>query len=141
MRYLLSFFVGVLLSASLYAQSAGDKRSSFSVHAGPSWYLGRFVGITDRADTYRSDLRKGVAWDVNYLGQITGRELKFGLGFLYQESGSHPETQAANFRRIAAGPVPSIHFSCVSPHLPCRVLLPGALPLHSSYARLCLFRL
>lgn len=78
MRYLLSFFVGVLLSASLYAQSAGDKRSSFSVHAGPSWYLGRFVGITDRADTYRSDLRKGVAWDVNYLGQITGRELKFG---------------------------------------------------------------
>ena len=40
MRYLLSFFVGVLLSASLYAQSAGDKRSSFSVHAGPSWYLG-----------------------------------------------------------------------------------------------------
>ena len=86
MRYLLSFFVGVLLSASLYAQSAGDKRSSFSVHAGPSWYLGRFVGITDRADTYRSDLRKGVAWDVNYLGQITGRELKFGLGFLYQGS-------------------------------------------------------
>lgn len=85
MRYLLSFFVGVLLSASLYAQSAGDKRSSFSVHAGPSWYLGRFVGITDRADTYRSDLRKGVAWDVNYLGQITGRELKFGLGFLYRE--------------------------------------------------------
>lgn len=86
MRYLLSFFVGVLLSASLYAQSAGDKRSSFSVHAGPSWYLGRFVGITDRADTYRSDLQKGVAWDVNYLGQITGRELKFGLGFLYQGS-------------------------------------------------------
>lgn len=29
MRYLLSFFVGVLLSASLYAQSAGDKDHHF----------------------------------------------------------------------------------------------------------------
>lgn len=86
MRDLLCFFVGVLLTTSLYAQSTGDKRSSFSVHAGPSWYLGRFMGITDGADAYRSDLRKGVAWDVNYLGQIVGRELKFGIGALYQGS-------------------------------------------------------
>lgn len=86
MRDLLCFLVGVLLATSLYAQSTGDKRSSFSVHAGPSWYLGRFMGITDGADAYRSDLRKGVAWDVNYLGQIVGRELKFGIGALYQGS-------------------------------------------------------
>ena len=60
MKYLLCFLVGVLLTTSLYAQSAGDKRSSFSVHAGPSWYLGQLMGITDRSDAYRSDLRKGV---------------------------------------------------------------------------------
>ena len=29
MKYLLCFLVGVLLTTSLYAQSAGDKRSSF----------------------------------------------------------------------------------------------------------------
>ena len=46
-------------------------------------------------------------------------------------SGSHPETQAANFRRIAASPAQSIHFSCVFPHFTHRVFLPGALPFHS----------
>ena len=42
-----------------------------------------------------------------------------------------PETQAANFRRIAASPAQSIHFSCVFPHFIHRVFLPGALPFHS----------
>ena len=76
MKYLLCFLVGGVLTTSLYAQSAGDKRSSFSVHAGPSWYLGQLMGITDRSDAYRSDLRKGVAWDVSYLAQVAGRKLK-----------------------------------------------------------------
>ena len=83
---LLCFLVGVLLTTSLYAQSAGDKRSSFSVHAGPSWYLGQLMGITDRSDAYRSDLRKGVAWDVSYLAQVAGRKFQFGVGALYQGS-------------------------------------------------------
>ena len=86
MKYLLCFLVGGVLTTSLYAQSAGDKRSSFSVHAGPSWYLGQLMGITDRSDAYRSDLRKGVAWDVSYLAQVAGRKLKFGVGVLYQGS-------------------------------------------------------
>ncbi len=87
MKYLLCFYVGVvLLTTSLHAQSAGDKRSSLSVHVGPSWYLGQQMGITDRSDAYRSDLRKGIAWDVSYIGQIVGQELKFGLGYLYQGS-------------------------------------------------------
>ena len=86
MKYLLCFLVGVLLTTSLYAQSAGDKRSSFSVHAGPSWYLGQLMGITDRSDAYRSDLRKGVAWDVSYLAQVAGRKFQFGVGALYQGS-------------------------------------------------------
>lgn len=44
------------------------------------------MGITDRSDAYRSDLRKGVAWDVSYLAQVAGRKLKFGVGVLYQGS-------------------------------------------------------
>ena len=36
------------------------------------------MGITDRSDAYRSDLRKGVAWDVSYLAQVAGRKFQFG---------------------------------------------------------------
>lgn len=86
MKYLFSFFVGVLLATSLYAQSAGDKNTTFSVHAGPSWYLGRLLGITDKTDAYRDDLRKGVAWDINFLQQLAGKQVRFGIGMLYQGS-------------------------------------------------------
>lgn len=74
----------LLLSTALHAQQAGEKKSSFFAHVGPSGYTGRFLGITNQADTYRSDLRKGVAWDFGYLGQVAGRQWKLGVGALYQ---------------------------------------------------------
>lgn len=86
MKYLYCLLVGVLLTTTLHAQGDGDKNSNLSVHVGPSWYLGRFMGITDRTDAYRDDLRKGLAWDASYFHLLAGRQLKFGVGFLYQGS-------------------------------------------------------
>lgn len=85
MRYLHCFLWGMLTAISLHAQNAGDKKSFLSVHAGPSWYLGELMGITDRSDAYRSDLRKGVAWDASCLTFSSGT-LRFGGGVLYQGS-------------------------------------------------------
>lgn len=86
MKYLFCFLVGVFFVMPLSAQRAGDKSSSVSVHVGPTWYLGQWMGITDRSDSYRSDLRKGIAWDASYIKQIAGKQLRFGVGFLYQGS-------------------------------------------------------
>ena len=61
------FLLGLLMSTlSLFAQEASVGKSLFSVHAGPSWYLGKMIGITNNSDAYRSDLRNGVSWGVNY---------------------------------------------------------------------------
>lgn len=57
------FLLGLLMSTlSLFAQEASVGKSLFSVHAGPSWYLGKMIGITNNSDAYRSDLRNGVSW-------------------------------------------------------------------------------
>lgn len=85
MKFLYCFLVGMWTVVFLHAQSAGDKKSSLSVHAGPSWYLGKLMGITDRSDAYCSDLRKGVAWDAAYMAFPSGK-LRFGGGVLYQGS-------------------------------------------------------
>lgn len=86
MKNFFCLFVGLLFAVSLCAQSTGDKKTILSVHAGPSWYLGRFMGVTDRADAYCDDLRKGVSWDINWLEQFGERKLKLGLGLVYQGS-------------------------------------------------------
>ncbi|WP_291528833.1 hypothetical protein [Bacteroides sp. UBA939] len=86
MKYLFCWITGILLTASLHAQSGSNKNSTFFVHVGPSWYTGNLMGITDRSDAYCDDLRKGITWDAGFLRQVAGRELKFGVGFIYQGS-------------------------------------------------------
>lgn len=82
--------LGLLIQVvSLSAQEASIGKSMFSVHAGPSWYLGKMIGITNNSDAYRSDLRNGVAWDVNYyfLGdKYISNSFKFAPGLIYQGS-------------------------------------------------------
>ena len=55
--------LGLLIQAvSVLAQETSVGKSIFSVHAGPSWYLGKMIGITNNSDAYRNDLRNGIAW-------------------------------------------------------------------------------
>ncbi|WP_455589152.1 hypothetical protein [Bacteroides rodentium] len=88
----------ILLSvsgSSLQAQNESSKKSILSVNVGPSWYVGRFMGITDHADSYRNDLRKGVSWQAScwYAGKGYGHKgLTIGPGFIYQGS-SYRETR------------------------------------------------
>ena len=59
--------LGLLIQAvSVLAQETSVGKSIFSVHAGPSWYLGKMIGITNNSDAYRNDLRNGIAWDADY---------------------------------------------------------------------------
>lgn len=61
------FLLGLLVSAlPLSAQETSVGKSLFSVQAGPSWYLGKMIGVTNNSDTYRNDLRDGVSWSANY---------------------------------------------------------------------------
>ncbi len=84
------FLLGGMISIlSLFAQEATVGKSQFSIHAGPSWYLGKMIGITNHSDTYRNDLRDGVAWDVNYyyLGDKNiSHSFKVSPGLVYQGS-------------------------------------------------------
>ena len=76
-------------ASSLQAQEKTFPTSAFSLHAGPSWYVGRLMGITRRADAYRDDLRKGVAWEADYWytgPRSTERAVKVGPGVIYQGS-------------------------------------------------------
>ena len=80
--------LGLLIQAvSVMAQEASAGKSMFSVHVGPSWYLGKMIGITNNSDAYQNDLRNGIAWDADYyfLGDkyISG-SFKLAPGFIYQ---------------------------------------------------------
>ena len=62
--------LGLLIQAvSVLAQETSVGKSIFSVHAGPSWYLGKMIGITNNSDAYRNDLRNGmpiiISWETN----------------------------------------------------------------------------
>lgn len=80
--------LGLLIQAvSALAQEASTGKSVFSVYAGPSWYLGRMIGITNNSGSYRSDLRNGVTWDASFyfLGdKYIFNSFKFAPGLLYQ---------------------------------------------------------
>ena len=82
------FLLGLLMSTlSLFAQEASVGKSLFSVHAGPSWYFGKMIGSTNNSDAYRSDLRNGVSWGVNYyyLGdKYLFGSFKLSPGLIYQ---------------------------------------------------------
>ena len=80
--------LGLLIPVvSVLAQETSVGKSIFSVHAGPSWYFGKMIGITNNSDAYRNDLRNGIAWDANYyfLGDkyIFG-SFKLAPGLVYQ---------------------------------------------------------
>lgn len=87
-KYLLLF--GLLLQAMLLmAQEASIGKSMFSLHVGPTWYMGKMIGITNNSDSYRGDLRDGMAWDVNYyyLGdKYIFNSFKLAPGLIYQGS-------------------------------------------------------
>ena len=91
-RILSVFFAALLLGASaapLRAQSEFAGRSSLSVQAGPAWYTGRFLGLTNAAGDYRGDLRQGVAWSVDYWwrgARTDGHRVRVQPGLLYQGS-------------------------------------------------------
>lgn len=71
----------------LFAQEPLNEKSLFSIHAGPSWHLGKMIGITNHSDTYRNDLRDGVVWDVTYyyLGdKYIFNSFKLSPGLVYQ---------------------------------------------------------
>lgn len=68
----------------LMAQDASAGRSKVSVHAGPSWYLGKFIGITDYTSSYHNGLRSGMAWSVNYSFTCDGHSpCRIAPGLMY----------------------------------------------------------
>ena len=91
-RILSACCVALLLALSglpLRAQNVFAGRSSLSVQAGPSWYTGRFLGLTHAGADYRDDLRRGVAWSVDYWWRGVrdkGRHVRVQPGLLYQGS-------------------------------------------------------
>lgn len=90
-RILLLFclFGALLFSSSLRAQNEPSGKSVFTLYAGPSWYSGQFMGLTNDASNYCDDLRKGIAWGLGYWyqGKSPSEEgLKIGPGFIYQGS-------------------------------------------------------
>lgn len=86
-----------LSALPLAAQDMPSKKSTFSIYAGPSWYLGKFIGITNTSDTYKKGLRDGVSWNANY-NYVTSvsvfNTFKLSPGLIYQGSrysNSHDE--------------------------------------------------
>lgn len=109
LRYTWATLVLLLGAMSLQAQGKPFPSSTFSLHAGPSWYVGQLVGITRRADAYRDDLRKGVAWEADYWytdPRSTERAVKVGPGVIYQGSlykAAHEEgSDQINMHYVAA---------------------------------------
>lgn len=71
------------------AQNVFADHSSLSVQVGPACYTGRFLGLTRADADYRDDLRRGVAWSVDYWwrGALSdGRRVRVQPGLLYQGS-------------------------------------------------------
>lgn len=81
-------FFGLLIqTVSLFAQDTSKGESMLSIYAGPSWYAGKMIGITNYSDSYRNGLRDGVAWNMSYyyLGRKSvGKTFKLAPGFIYQ---------------------------------------------------------
>lgn len=80
--------LGLLIQVvPLIAQEKKIGKSMFTIHAGPSWYLGKMIGITNYSEAYRKDLRDGVAWDASYyfLGdKFIFNSCKLSPGLFYQ---------------------------------------------------------
>lgn len=88
-RVILCIAGTLFISVALHAQSESSKKSMLTVHFGPSWHAGKLIGITNSADAYSSDLRKGIAWDASYwyVGKAPrDKGIRIAPGFLYQGS-------------------------------------------------------
>lgn len=78
-----------ILILPLFAQEISTSSSLITFHVGPSWYLGKQIGITNYSDTYRDDLRSGIAWEASYhylLKANSSSTYKFSPGLTYQGS-------------------------------------------------------
>lgn len=79
----------LLSELPLRAQSVLADHSSLSVQVGPACYTGRFLGLTLAEAGYRDDLRRGVAWSVDYWwrgARGDGHRVRVQPGLLYQGS-------------------------------------------------------
>ena len=91
-RILSACCAALLLALSglpLRAQSVLAYHSSLSVQVGPACYTGRFLGLTHAGADYRDDLRRGVAWSVDYWwrgARGDGHRVRVQPGLLYQGS-------------------------------------------------------
>lgn len=99
MKKLNYLFIGLLgtlfFSMPLRAQNEKFTRSIFSLRVGPSWYTGKWMGITDNSTAYRNSLRKGISWEASYWYTDMGpfeKGVKLGPGVIYQGS-SYQENQ------------------------------------------------
>lgn len=89
LKSLLSIVGAVLISSALHAQNESTGKSMLTVHVGPSWQVGHLMGITNNADAYSSDLRKGISWDAAYWYVGKGpfnKGIRIAPGFLYEGS-------------------------------------------------------
>lgn len=89
----ISFLCGLLslIPLLLPAQETVKKRANESIvslQVGPVWHLGSLMGLTSPADSYRNDMRSGVAWNAAWSYDIRRDGDAFGgiVGLLYQGS-------------------------------------------------------
>lgn len=76
----------VLFPLLLHAQTARYEHNILSVHAGPSWYVGDLIGITDYSSSYTNGLKHGMNWSGEYIYLVGKSSFKGGFGILYQGS-------------------------------------------------------
>lgn len=101
---------------SLSAQSVTIGGNKISVHAGPAWYMGKFIGITDNSSSYRDGLRNGVAWSADYFYTGIGRSsCKFAPGVIYQGSQFKNSNDDGSDKILMHYIAPQAAFYCVKP--------------------------
>lgn len=87
MKKYVFLFVLSWLALSLPAQDMPMGNALFSIHAGPSRYVGDLIGITSPSDAYRDGLRDGAAWGAGYyflgIRNFAG-SFKFAPGVIYE---------------------------------------------------------
>ena len=86
MARLLVFITISCFSSLLRSQEIHQENFILSIHAGPSWYVGDLIGITDYSEHYTDKLRNGVNWNGEFTYLFGKSVIKGGVGLLYQGS-------------------------------------------------------
>ncbi len=92
----------ITLATSAFSQNTSKEVSIFSIHAGPSRYMGKLIGITNYSDHYKDDLRDGFEWNMSYyyLGdQYIFNSWRLAPGVIYQ-GGRFQNTEENNSDKI-----------------------------------------